>query len=78
MHIGGLAYGPAADMQWGVPARQVDFYDVKGDIERLAAPLKLRFVRETIPALHPGRSAGIYLGERRIGFIGANSSARCA
>lgn len=70
MHIGGLAYGPAADMQWGVPARQVDFYDVKGDIERLAAPLKLRFVREAIPALHPGRSAGIYLGERRIGFIG--------
>lgn len=70
IHVAGLAYGTAADAQWGLPARAVDFYDVKGDIERLVAPLKLRYVRETFPALHPGRSAGIYLGEKRIGFIG--------
>ena len=69
-HIGGLAYGTAADLQWGIETRRVDFYDVKGDIERLVAPLKVRYVPETFPGLHPGRSAGIYLGEKRIGFIG--------
>lgn len=52
-HIAGLAYGDADDKQWGKPARRVDFYDVKGDLERLAAPMKLRFVKEAFPALHP-------------------------
>jgi len=41
----------------GVAARDVDFYDVKGDIERLFAPVAVRFVRAEHPALHPGRSA---------------------
>ena len=36
-HIAGLAYGTASDVQWGVEARRVDFYDVKGDVERLVA-----------------------------------------
>lgn len=69
-HIAGLAYGPADDVQWGVANRRVDFFDVKGDVERLVAPLKVRFVKEAFPALHPGRSAAIYAGEQRIGFIG--------
>ena len=69
-HIAGLAYGTANDAQWGVEARRVDFYDVKGDVERLVAPLKARFVKETFPGLHPGRSAAIYIGEKRVGFIG--------
>lgn len=69
-HIAGLAYGTAADLQWGIETRRVDFFDVKGDIERLVAPLKVRYVPETFPGLHPGRSAGIYLGDKRIGFLG--------
>ncbi|EJW90305.1 phenylalanyl-tRNA synthetase beta subunit [gut metagenome] len=69
-HLAGLAYGDAADAQWGITARPVDFYDVKGDIDRLVAPLQLRYVKETFPGLHPGRSAGIYLGEKRIGYLG--------
>ncbi|MCI5849963.1 MAG: phenylalanine--tRNA ligase subunit beta [Sutterellaceae bacterium] len=69
-HVAGLAYGTADASQWGVKARKVDFYDVKGDVERLAYPLRLDFVPEVFPALHPGRSAGIYLDGRRIGMIG--------
>lgn len=69
-HIAGLAYGTAADAQWGIAARPVDFFDVKGDIERLCAPLKPRFVREVFPGLHPGRSAAVYIGEKKVGFIG--------
>lgn len=68
--IAGLAYGDVNDPQWGEPARRVDFFDVKGDVERLVAPLHARFVREEIPAFHPGRSAAIYVGERRVGVIG--------
>ena len=68
--IAGLAYGDVNDPQWGEPARRVDFFDVKGDVERLVAPLHARFVREEIPAFHPGRSATIYVGERRVGVIG--------
>lgn len=68
--IAGLAYGDVNDPQWGEPARRVDFFDVKGDVERLVAPLHARLVREEIPAFHPGRSAAIYVGERRVGVIG--------
>ena len=69
-HVAGLAYGDAADAQWGIAARPVDFFDVKGDVERLCAPLKPRFVRETFPGLHPGRSAAVYIGEKKVGMIG--------
>ena len=57
--IAGIAYGPAYPEQWGVATRAVDFYDVKGDIEALLAPLSLQFKKCEHPALHPGRSAQI-------------------
>ena len=70
MHIAGLAYGASQAPQWGERSRKVDFFDVKGDLERLAAPLELEFRAEPFPALHPGRSAGVYLKGQRIGIIG--------
>ncbi len=68
--VAGVAYGAALPEQWGDIARNVDFYDVKGDIEALFAPSQLRIVAEQHPASHPGRSACIFLGERAVGFIG--------
>lgn len=68
--IGALAYGPAADEQWGLATRQVDFFDVKGDVEALFAPRVARFVKAEHPALHPGRSARIELDGRAVGWIG--------
>ncbi len=72
--VAGLAYGPVDDEQWGVAARDVDFHDVKGDVERLVARPGLRFEPVSHPALHPGRSARILIdgpsGEQRVGFIG--------
>lgn len=68
--IGGLAYGPALDEQWGAPSRTVDFFDVKGDIEALFAPAAPRFVKAEHPALHPGRSARIEIDGRNVGWIG--------
>ena len=55
--VAGIAYGPAVDEQWGAPTRAVDFFDMKGDLEALFAPRRLRFVKTDHPALHPGRCA---------------------
>jgi len=68
--LAALAYGPVAEEQWGMPTRNVDFYDVKADIEALFAPVSLHFVRADHPALHPGRCAGIELDGEKVGVIG--------
>jgi phenylalanyl-tRNA synthetase beta chain len=68
--VAAIAYGPAAEEQWGQAARNVDYFDVKADLEGLFAPKTLRFVKAGHPALHPGRSAQILLDGRAIGFIG--------
>ncbi|MCM2493530.1 phenylalanine--tRNA ligase subunit beta [Burkholderia glumae] len=68
--VGALAYGPLVEEQWGAPTRQVDFFDVKGDLEALLAPAVARFVKAEHPALHPGRSARIELDGRAVGWIG--------
>jgi len=68
--LAGLAYGGAVAEQWGVTARHVDFYDVKGDVEGLFAPRGLTFQAAPHPASHPGRSARILLDGRAIGWLG--------
>jgi phenylalanyl-tRNA synthetase beta chain len=70
LRVAGLAYGTVDELQWASKARQVDFYDVKGDLEALCAPHELRFERAAHPALHPGRNASVELNGRPIGFVG--------
>lgn len=73
--IAGLAGGLAVPKQWASPTRQVDFYDVKNDVEILlqltGTPSDFRFTTEQHPALHPGQSARIWRGEKPVGWIGA-------
>lgn len=57
--VGGLAYGLAVPEQWASKSKAVDFFDVKGDLERAFAPLVFETSAATHPALHPGRSARI-------------------
>jgi phenylalanyl-tRNA synthetase beta chain len=72
--IGGLAYGAFVPEQWAGATRAVDFFDVKGDLERVLDPL--HFVTESAshPALHPGRSAKVFLVANKnrieVGWIG--------
>ena len=68
--VTGLAYGTALPEQWGVVARNVDFYDVKADIEALFAPALLSFLASPHPASHPGRSAQVLLHGQVVGWIG--------
>ena len=70
LRLGALAFGPAAQAQWGQKERSVDFFDLKGDIESLLAPRKPVFVADTHPALHPGRCARVELEGRAIGHVG--------
>ena len=68
--VAALAYGPALDEQWGQPARTVDFFDLKADLEALFAPISLRFEPLLHPALHPGRSANVLIDGETVGYIG--------
>jgi phenylalanyl-tRNA synthetase beta chain len=68
--IAGLASGSAHAEQWGVPARAVDFHDVKGDLEALLAPLRVVTERSAHPALHPGRSARVLVDGVDAGVLG--------
>lgn len=68
--VAAIAYGPAADEQWGLPTRAVDFFDVKADLEALFAPRVVRFAKAEHPALHPGRCASVEVDGKVVGIIG--------
>ncbi|UBB16009.1 phenylalanine--tRNA ligase subunit beta [Comamonas odontotermitis] len=70
MRVAGLAYGAADQLQWGSTETKVDFYDVKGDVEALLAPLVPVFEAAEHPAMHPGRCARVLLNGKAIGFVG--------
>lgn len=70
MRVAGLAFGDADALSWSHKGQRVDFFDVKGDVEALLAPLSASFEPAEHPALHPGRSARIVLQGRAIGVIG--------
>jgi phenylalanyl-tRNA synthetase beta chain len=70
MRVGLAAYGSALPEQWGASSRRTDFYDVKADLEALFAPVAVRVEAAVHPALHPGKSGRIKVGEREVGWIG--------
>jgi phenylalanyl-tRNA synthetase beta chain len=70
MRIAAAAFGPALAEQWGAPSRPVDFFDIKADLESLAAPLAVRAQAAAHPAFHPGRSARVFVGNKPAGWIG--------
>ena len=72
--LGGLAFGKSACLQWGLEDRNVDFFDLKGDLQKVldlsGTGESFEFVAESIDGLHPGCSAGIYQNQQRIGTTG--------
>jgi phenylalanyl-tRNA synthetase beta chain len=73
--LAGIASGSRFAEQWGMKARPVDYFDIKGDIEALLAlgghrQISFRPARHS--ALHPGRSAEVILpgSGKVIGLIG--------
>jgi phenylalanyl-tRNA synthetase beta chain len=70
MRIAGLVSGSADVLQWGRKEQGADFFDAKGDLEALLAPLKAEFSPGEHPAMHPGRCAQVVLGGQVIGHVG--------
>jgi len=70
MRVSGMAWGAEQPLGWQGKARNVDFYDVKGDVEALLAPRQAQFLPAEHPALHPGRSARVVLDGVVIGHVG--------
>lgn len=73
VRLGGVATGPWAPEQWGLPKREVDLFDLKGDLEalfQLTGQKAFRFEAAEHPALHPGQSARILKGEEAVGWLG--------
>ncbi len=70
MRVAGLVFGEPEGLQWDRRGQRADFFDVKGDVEALLAPLEATFAPTAHPALHPGRAAEVRVGGRAIGVVG--------
>lgn len=72
--MGAVIVGDKRPVHWEHKSENADFFDLKGDLERILSLTKagnqLRFVAKSYEALHPGQSAAIILDDKEIGFIG--------
>lgn len=73
--VSGLVSGSIYDLQWGHKEKSADFFDVKGDIEKILqlgkAHKTFHFKNTMHPVLHPGQSAEIFCGDKSVGVFGA-------
>jgi phenylalanyl-tRNA synthetase beta chain len=72
--LAGIGYGLRMDEQWITKLKTINFYDIKGDLERLFSSLRIntsiQYDKSTHPMLCPGRTAEIILDGKTIGYIG--------
>jgi len=72
--LGGAIVGPASHAGWDNAKRNVDFYDLKSDVEALLAMShqtgKVRFDVSQNPALHPGQAAALIKDGEEVGVMG--------
>ena len=71
--VSGIVYGNVKPQNWASKDRPVDFYDIKGDVEKLISlnQASFDFRPYNIEGLHPGKSCGIFKQGELIGSIGA-------
>ncbi|MES2840760.1 MAG: phenylalanine--tRNA ligase subunit beta [Pseudomonadota bacterium] len=70
MRVAGISFGAVDTLQWGAAERVADFFDAKGDVQALLAPMKPEFRVGEHPAMHPGRCASVWLRGHCIGHVG--------
>ncbi|MFT6986460.1 MAG: phenylalanyl-tRNA synthetase beta chain [Psychromonas sp.] len=72
--LSGVIIGSLNDGHWNIETRNVDFFDLKADLEALldlcVDPSSFEFKAQKHSSLHPGQSAGIYRNGENIGYIG--------
>jgi phenylalanyl-tRNA synthetase beta chain len=73
-HLAGAITGLWHSHSWQGEKKLVDFYVLKGILEGLFAKLGLSenvtFVQAQFDGMHPGHTAEIHLGGKKIGFVG--------
>ncbi|HID81307.1 MAG TPA: phenylalanine--tRNA ligase subunit beta [Chromatiales bacterium] len=73
--IAGLISGSSQPEQWMNKTREVDFFDIKGDLEALLnlsqTGQQIEWVTGRHPALHPGQSATLLFEGKTVGHVGA-------
>ena len=71
--LGGLLWGERAPESWHTKSARVDFFDLKGHVERLlrwSGAEEVSFEPDDAPILHPGQQAAVRVGGRRVGRLG--------
>ena len=70
--LAGIVTGNQVPENWANGRREADFFDVKGELESLFSLLgvEVRFTAGSHPALHPGQTAQLFLGDRSVGWLG--------
>ena len=72
--MAGMATGPHLSEHWEGGSRDVDFFDVKADVEAILALTgrgeEARFEAADHPALAGGQCARLYLGGEAVGWLG--------
>ncbi|MEO8998251.1 MAG: phenylalanine--tRNA ligase subunit beta [Rhodanobacter sp.] len=71
-----VACGNARGEQWGEPSRQLDFHDLKGELDAMIAwggePQRWSVHADGLPRwLHPGRGARVVRDGETVGYLGA-------
>ncbi|MBU2978953.1 phenylalanine--tRNA ligase subunit beta [Alteromonas sp. C1M14] len=73
--ISGVIAGKREEESWLTDDNNVDFFDIKGDVEAIlaltATKQSVEFVATSHSALHPGMAAEVRLHNKCIGYVGA-------
>ena len=74
LYLSAALTGEERATKWLKESSSLDFFAAKGYLEvvfdRLGLDEKVTYKRSKLEGMHPGRFAEVYLGEKRIGFIG--------
>ena len=74
VYLSAALTGEERSTKWLKETSTLDFFAAKGYLEvvfeRLGLEEKVTYKKSILEGMHPGRFAEVYLGEKRIGFIG--------
>ncbi len=73
--LAAVLWGLKDPENWAQRSKNVDFFDIKGDVERIVAVggRNATFRASTLPGFHPGQSADIYIDDDVVGTVGCLS-----
>ncbi len=73
LRVGAVCCGPRSPVSWSQATEPVDFFDLKGVVERLldwAGLAGVEYRPAEDPVLHPGQAAAVHVDGRPVGRIG--------